>query len=190
LKERVATRLAQLSKDYRKYLLGKKLESLEPEYRLPYFVAIAKEGKYEELMDIIRKHTDEQDTVRAIQALTTIEEPKIFLNYLDEIKERKDLRANLIYAIMGATRNPKFRTNIWDWIDRNYEWLREIYSGSGYMSFMVESLISYSGIGNNQRVNDFLSKINRSEVKRGVDNGLEWLKIHENLVEEFKKIHN
>jgi len=141
-------------------------------------------------MDIIRKHTDEQDTVRAIQALTTIEEPKIFLNYLDEIKERKDLRANLIYAIMGATRNPKFRTDIWDWIDRNYEWLREIYSGSGYMSFMVESLISYSGIGNNQRVNDFLSKINRSEVKRGVDNGLEWLKIHENLVEEFKKIHN
>lgn len=190
LKERVATRLAQLSKDYRKYILGKKLESLEPEYRLPYFVAIAKEGKYEELMDIIRKHTDEQDTVRAIQALTTIEEPKIFLNYLDEIKERKDLRANLIYAIMGATRNPKFRTDIWDWIDRNYEWLREIYSGSGYMSFMVESLISYSGIGNNQRVNDFLSKINRSEVKRGVDNGLEWLKIHENLVEEFKKIHN
>ena len=190
LKERVATRLAQLSKDYRKNILNSKLESLEPEYRLAYFIALAKEGMYEQLADIIRRHSDEQDTVRAIQALTTIEDPVTLINYLDEIKERKDLRANLIYAIMGATRNPKFRNNIWDWINKNYEWLREIYAGSGYMSFMVESLISYAGIGNSQRVNEFLSKINRNEVKRGVENGLEWLKIHESLVEGFSRIHN
>ncbi len=190
LKEKVSARLAQLDHAFRLSLLSSDISRIPAEERLAYFISLVKEGRGSEVIKVIEEHKDEPDTVRGIQAITQLDDPNELFKVLERLKKRLDLRANLIYMVMGSTRNPKFRERIWDWIDENYNLLREFYAGSGYLSFMVESLFSYSSIGYRDRLEKFLGKINISEVKRGADNGLEWLRIHENLISEYQKMHN
>ncbi len=183
--EKIYTILPIIDEKFRKNIYRKYLEykNIPAEERTGILIAASIEGfNVEKMIDEIYDPENDMEQVRRMISITMTHDPDLFLKFIDSAKDRPELRGNLLYSLMFATRNPALRKVLWDWTIKNYEAVYDIYKGSGSISFFIEDLISLGGIGNRERVEYFISNIKIAEAERAIKNGKEYLDIYERLI--------
>ncbi|MGC8546604.1 MAG: M1 family metallopeptidase [Thermoplasmata archaeon] len=183
--EKIYTILPIIDENFRKkiYRQYQEYEKIPAEERTGVLIAASIEGfKLEKIVDEINKPLNDMEQVRRMVSITMTRDSNIFFRFIDDAKDKPELRGNLLYSLIYATRNPVLRRDLWDWTIRNYDAIYDIYKGSGSISFFIEDLIAIGGIGNRDKVEYFISNIKIPEAERAVKNGQEYLQIYERLI--------
>ncbi len=77
--------------------------------------------------------------------------------------------------MIDATQNPYVRETTWNWVKKNFHVFRELFQGTPYVSQLMQEVISRTGIGREEEVKDYVSKLNIVEAGEGIRKGLEAL---------------
>lgn len=186
IRGRIATGLALEDQEFA-LTLSRKFQSYDtedPNIRTAVAVAYARvngENAYAGLMSAMKKKGNEADTVKIFVALTSFREPELVRKALDYSIAGEVNRADSIYAINSAAQNPFARAVTWDWVTKNIGTLQELFSGTGTVSSLLESVISRTGIGREKEVREYFSRNSISGADKGIAKGLELLEIYSGL---------
>ena len=91
-----------------------------------------------------------------------------------------EIKKQHVGTLLGsAARNPDARDGTWDWIAQKFEWLRGIYEGTGVLSRYLTYVLPILGIDRTEEVTKFFAKHKAPEIIKGVEAGLEKLRINE-----------
>jgi len=83
--------------------------------------------------------------------------------------------------------NPFAKAVTWDWVRKNMETLRELFRGTPNVSFLLQDVISRTGIGREDVVKEYLSKTTIEEADQGIRKGLELLEAYSSLAERLAR---
>ena len=158
-------------------------------------VAIAYARAYGDFEGILAKYrisTSDEDRVRLLVALMSLEDPSLValslgLGLGGEVK-RQDVR-NMISAAgesslrspLSGVVNPRARGVAWIWLKTNIEKLRKLYEGTGALSGDLLRVIPIIGIGRVKEVDKFFQENAITEAESGIKAGLEKLKVYDRL---------
>ncbi|HYB03579.1 MAG TPA: M1 family metallopeptidase [Nitrososphaerales archaeon] len=192
LRSRIAIGLAleddQFAKKLSKGLA--KYDRVTPDLRTATAVAFARqsgERGFNELIATMKKMANEADVIKLLFALTSYLEPELVKRALDFTLTGEISRADCAYAVSGACSNPAAREVTWNWVTENLQTLLELFRGTGNVSFLMQEVISRTGIGRVESVKDYLSKTRIEEADRGITKGLELLDAYSNLAERLSR---
>ena len=134
LRGSMASRLALLEMEYAKELATgfNDYESAEPDMKQAMVVAHARAtGDFESLFENYKNRPSEEEKSRFLVGLTSFSKPSLNIRAL-ELASSGEIKKQHIGTLLGsAARNPDARTATWNWITKNFEWLRGIYEGTG-----------------------------------------------------------
>ena len=74
------------------------------------------------------------------------------------------------------------RGKVWDWIKDNIIAIRKLHEGTGGMSRLALAIIPILGIGRIAEIEKFFSENRFPEAEKGVEAGIEKLKIYDRFV--------
>ena len=103
--------------------------------------------------------------------LTSFRRPKLVEKTLDLCISGEISRADSLYAVIDATQNPYVRETTWNWVKKNFHVFRELFQGTPYVSQLMQEVISKTGIGREEEVKDYVSKLNIAEAGEGIRKG-------------------
>jgi tricorn protease interacting factor F2/3 len=173
---------AKLAKSFGEY------DRVIPDLRTATAIAFARqngERGFNELTAAMKRMANEADVIKLLFALTSYREPELVKRALDFSLTGEISRADCAYAISGASSNPAARVVTWNWVTENLQMLIELFRGTGNVSFLMQEVISRTGIGREKLVRDYLSKTRIEEADRGITKGLELLEAYSNLAERL-----
>ena len=91
-----------------------------------------------------------------------------------------EIKKQHVGTLLGsATRNPEAREVTWNWIAENFDWLRGIYEGTGVVSRYLTYMLPILGIDRTEEVTKFFIQHKAPEITKGVEAGLEKLRINQ-----------
>ncbi len=184
----VAGRLAMVDEDYSRELGSefRSYEEVEPDMREAVAIAYARAySDFEKILEKYRKMGTDEERIRMLYAMINCRETSQIasafgLALTGEVK-RQDVRT-MIHAAAG---NPDAREVTWTWIKTNMQRLRQLYQGTGVLSQLLLSVIPIIGIGRVDEVESFFHERKVPEAEKGIEAGLEKLKIHDRLAKEI-----
>ena len=135
---------AKLAKSFVEY------DRVIPDLRTATAIAFARqsgERGFDELIATMKKMANEADVIKLLFALTSYREPELVRRALDLSLSGEISRADCAYAVSGASLNPAARAVTWNWVTENLESLLELFRGTGSVSFLMQEVISRTGIG-------------------------------------------
>ncbi len=184
----MAGRLAMIDDGFAKELGSsfKDYEKVRPDMKDA--VAIAYARAYNDFEGIVKKYrgfVSDEDRIRMLSSLMSFKEkPLVALSLgfaLSGEVKRQDVRT----LILMATRNPDARDVVWMWLKVNIETLRKLYEGTGTLSRVLLAIIPILGIGRVKEVEKFFEENRIPEAEKGIEAGLEKLKIYDRLVKSI-----
>jgi tricorn protease interacting factor F2/3 len=186
LRGRVATGLALIDEDFARTLSIRfnEYEAVDPNLRVAVSVAFAQTmggAGYDQLVSTMKRMGNEADVVKIYVGLTSFRDPELVEKTLDLCISGEISRADSLYAMLDAVQNPYTRESTWNWVTANFHVFRELFTGTPYISQVMQEVISRAGIGREQEVNDYLSKTKIPEADKGIKKGLELLEIYSSL---------
>ena len=69
----------------------------------------------------------------------------------------------------------------WNWVKNNFHVFRELFQGTPYVSQLLQEVISRTGLGREEEMRDYFSKVKIAEADKGIRKGFELLDIYSNL---------
>jgi len=188
LRSIVAGRLAMVDEDYAKKLGHKFLEyeKVEPDMRDAVAVAYAK--AYNDFEGIVRKYRgsgSDEERVRLLGAMMSFKEPSLVALSLGMALSGDVKRQDVISMIASAARNPDAKDTAWMWLKVNLERLNKLYEGTGTLSHVFLSMVPILGIGRVDEVEKFFEENKIPEAEKGIEAGLERLKIYDGFVKKI-----
>ena len=129
----------------------------------------------------MKRMGNEADVVKIYFGLTSFRDPKLVEKTLDLCISGEISRADSLYAVIDATQNPYVRETTWNWVKKNFHVFRELFQGTPYVSQLMQEVISKTGIGREEEVKDYVSKLSIVEAGEGIRKGLELLDIYSSL---------
>ncbi|OLD08718.1 MAG: hypothetical protein AUI95_02455 [Crenarchaeota archaeon 13_1_40CM_3_52_4] len=178
----VASRLALLDMEYAKELSLRfnDYETAEPDMKQAIVVAHARaSGDFESLFKNYKNRPSEEEKSRFLIGLTSFNQPSLNSRAMD-LASSGEIRKQHVGTLLGsAARNPDARDGTWDWIAQKFEWLRGIYEGTGVLSRYLTYVLPILGIDRTEEVTKFFAKHKAPEIIKGVEAGLEKLRINE-----------
>lgn len=192
LRGRIATGLAledptfagDLAKRFREY------DRQVPDIRTAVATSFALtngEASFSELVAMMKKMGNEADVIKILSALASYHEPSLVTKSLDFCVGGEINRADSVYAIFAAAQNPHSRAVTWEWVTKNLETLLELFRGTPTVSFLLQEVIARTGIGREQEVRDYFSKIKIKEADKGITKGLELLDAYSDLAHRLSQ---
>jgi len=181
----VSTRLAMVDDDYAAELGSKfdRYESVEPDMRQAVAVGYARaSGDFEHIARKYRDSASDEERERLFVSMTAFKDPRQ-LSKLFQLAEQGEVKKqDQLTLVSGATRNPHARHVTWAWVKSSMPRLRRVYESTGDISRLLQSCIPILGIGRLDEVGRYFEENRIPEAQRGIDAGLEKLRINQRLV--------
>jgi len=182
LRGSMSSRLALLDMEYAKELASKfsDYEKLEPDMKQAIVVAHARaSGDFESLFKNYNNRPSEEEKSRFLVGLTSFSKPSLNARAMD-LASSGEIKKQHVGTLLGsATRNPEARAITWNWIAKNFDWLRGIYEGTGVVSRYLTYMLPILGIDRTEELTTFFIQHKAPEITKGVEAGLEKLRINQ-----------
>ncbi len=182
LRGSMASRLALHDIEYARELASRfnDYENAEPDMKQAMVVANAQaSGDFESLLKNYKNRPSEEEKSRFLVGLTSFRKPSLNSRALD-LASSGEIRKQHVGTLVGsAARNPDARDGTWNWITEKFEWLRNIYEGTGVLSRYLTYVLPILGIDRTEEVTRFFAEHKAPETTKGVEAGLEKLRINQ-----------
>jgi tricorn protease interacting factor F2/3 len=182
LRGSVASRLALVDKEYAKDLASRftEYESTEPDMKQAMVIAQARTSEdFDGLFHNYRSRSSEEEKSRFLIGLTSFSKPELNSRALELASSGEIKRQHVVTLLSSAARHPDGRAVAWDWIAKNFEWLRTIYEGTGTLSRFFTYALPILGLDKAEDVAKFFDQHKAPETTKGVEAGLEKLRINQ-----------
>lgn len=144
-------------------------------------------NSFDRLITTIKRSANEADLTRIFNALTCYHESDLVAKALDFSISGEVNRADSLYAIANAIKNPRARIVTWQWIKTNLKNLRELFRGTPYVSFILQEAIPRVGIGHESEVKNYFSENRIEEADKGIAKGIELLDAYSDLASRLSQ---
>jgi tricorn protease interacting factor F2/3 len=182
LRGSMASRLALVDREYSKELSSRfnEYESVEPDMKQAMVVAHARaSGDFETLFHNYENRPSEEEKSRFLIGLTSFSQPELNSRALG-LASSGEIRKQHVFTLLGsAARHHDGRAVTWDWITRNFEWLRNTYEGTGALSRYFTYALPILGLERVEEVKKFFDQHKAPEITKGAEAGLEKLRINQ-----------
>lgn len=182
LRGSVASRLALVDGEYAKDLASKfnDYESAEPDMKQAMVIAHARTSEdFDGLFHNYKNRPSEEEKSRFLIGLTSFSEPALNSRALELASSGEIKKQHVVTLLSSAARHLDGRAVTWDWIAKNFEWLRTIYEGTGTLSRFFTYAVPILGLGRSEEVAKFFDQHSAPETTKGVEAGLEKLGINQ-----------
>jgi tricorn protease interacting factor F2/3 len=182
LRGSMSSRLALLDTEYAKELASKfnDYASAEPDMKQAMVVAHARSsGDFEGLFENYKNRPSEEEKSRFLVGLTSFSKSSLNARAMDFASSGEIKKQHVGTLLGSATRNPEARMVTWNWIAKNFDWLRGIYEGTGVVSRYLTYMLPILGIDRTEEVTTFFAQHKAPEIANGVEAGLEKLRINQ-----------
>jgi tricorn protease interacting factor F2/3 len=181
----MAGRLAMVDEAYAKEL-GIRFhdyEKVEPDMKAAVAIAYARAfSNFEEILSRYRKSLSDEERTRLLDAMTSFKERSLVALSLGLALSGEVKRQDIGSMILGAAANPDARNLAWIWLKANVGRLLKLYEGTGRLSRILLSVIPILGVGRVEEVERFFEENRIPEAEKGIEAGMEKLKIYDRLV--------
>lgn len=181
----MARRLSVVDENYAKELGAKfhDYENVQPDMKEAIAVAYARAyNNFEELIDWYKKSDSDEERIRLLNAMMNLREKSLITRSLDFTLSGQVKKQDVSSAVLASVANPEARDATWLWIKANIGILRKLHEGTANLSRVFLSIIPILGIGRVEEVERFFTENETPEAKKGIEAGLEKLKIYDRLV--------
>jgi tricorn protease interacting factor F2/3 len=182
LRGTMASRLALHDMEYTRELASRfnEYEGAEPDMKQAMVVAHARaSGDFEGLLSNYKNRPSEEEKSRFLVGLTSFSQPSLNSRALDLASSGETKKHHVGTLLGSAARNPDAQAVTWNWITGNFEWLRGIYEGTGVLSAYMTYVLPILGIDRTEEVTKFFAQHKAPETTKGVEAGLERLRINQ-----------
>jgi len=186
----MAGRLALVDADYAKENTSKfnDYDKIEPDMKTAIVTAYARHtGDFDTILSNYKSRSSEEEKARFLGGLISYNDPSLVSRALSLAVSGEIRKQHVLNLLGGVTRNPDARDATWDWLSKNMDWLRKIYEGVGTVSRYLTSAIPYFGIGRADEVQRFFATHKVPEAGRGIEAGMERLKINEDFLRRIRE---
>lgn len=139
-------------------------------------------GNFEEVVKKYRTVSSDEEKVRLLSSMMSFREPPLVALSLGLAFSGEVKRQDIASMILSATRNPEAKATTWMWLKVNLMRLRTLYEGTGTLSRILLSAIPHLGVGRVGEVERFFEETKLPEAEKGIEAGLERLKIYDRFV--------
>lgn len=184
----VAGRLAMVDDDYAKKLGNKfrEYDKVGPDMRDAVAVAYARSYKdFEAIVKKYRESGSDEERVRLLGAMMSFKESSLVALSLGLALSGEVKRQDVISMVTSAPRNPDAKDIAWTWLKVNLDRLNNLYEGTGILSSVFMSMVPILGIGKVKEVEEFFKENRIPEAEKGIEAGLERLKIYDRFVKNI-----
>ncbi len=175
------TRLAYINEDFDKSLLKKysNYYDIDPDFRLAYLIANVKINEdFDYLSDIIVNAFSDEDKTKAITASGLLKNQNTIMEF---IKSGKAKKQDIDSFFVSMASNELSREYIIDNIEGIVNTMFKLELSPLRINRCVQSMISYAGVKNPDKMRKNADKIKRDEIFGGINKGLEFLNVYEHL---------
>jgi tricorn protease interacting factor F2/3 len=160
-RETLTGQLVRVNRDYAAELAPgfEKYSEVEPNLKGAVAVAYAVVNggsAYDPLVRTV-KTAGEVERVKLYSALTSFENPALVERALELGVSGEVSRSDSAYTLTGAANNPRARKTTWNWIEKNWDRLYEMYSGAQEFYLYLSRTVPECGLGSEERVKAFIS---------------------------------
>jgi len=160
-------------------------ERTDPNIRAAVAIAFARHNEgdraFGEMVSVMKKIGSESDIININAGLTSFRNPELVQRALDFSLGGEISRADSVYTIGSACANPEAGEITWRWTCQNLDKIRETFAGTYIVSSILQDVISSAGLGREEEVRDYLSRVQIREATAGISKGLELLGIYTRL---------
>jgi len=184
----MAGRLAMVDEDYAKKLGGRFVdyEKVSPDMREAVAMAYARAyNNFEEIVKKYKESSSDEEKVRFLTAMMSFKKSSLIALSLGLALSGDVKRQDVISMIASASRNPDAKDTAWTWLKVNVDRLNRLYEGTGIISRIYLSIVPILGIGRIDEVRRFFEENKTPEVDKGMEAGLEILKIYDKFVKRI-----
>jgi tricorn protease interacting factor F2/3 len=177
----IASRLALVDKEYTKDLGSRfnQYETAEPDMKQAMVIAHARASEdFDGLFHDYRNRPSEEEKSRFLIGLTSFSKPALNSRALELASSGQIKKQHVVTLLSSAARHADGRRVAWDWIAKNFEWLRTIYEGTGTLSRLFTYALPILGLDRAEEVAKFFDQHKAPETTKGVEAGLEKLRIN------------
>jgi len=182
----MAGRLAMVDEAYAKELGARfhDYEKVEPDMRAAVALAYARAfSNFEQIVGQYRKSLSDEERTRLLDAMASFKETSLVALSLGLALSGEVKRQDIGSMILSAAANPDARDLAWIWLKVNIGRLLKLYEGTGRLSRILLSVIPILGVGRVEEVERFFEENKIPEAEKGIEAGIEKLKIYDRLVE-------
>jgi tricorn protease interacting factor F2/3 len=186
----IAGRLAIVDDDYASELGSRfrNYESVEPDMKEAVAIAYARACEdFDAILKRYRESATDEEKLRLLGAMMTFKNTELLSRSLELALSNEVKKQDLITMILAGTRNPNARQTVWQWITTNISDLRRIQEGTGELGQFLQYSIPIFGLGRIEEVERFFDQNRIPEAQRGIDAGLERLKIYQKLMDTMSR---
>ena len=184
----MAARLAFVDDDYANETASKfkDYDKVEPDMKGAIVTAFARStGDFATLLKNYKSRSSEEEKARFLSGLTSYKDPSLVARALSLAISGEIKKQHVLNLLGGAIRNPAAREVTWGWVSKNIDWLRKVYEGVGTVSRYLTIAIPCFGIGRAEELKRFFASHKIPEAGRGIEAGMEKLKVNENFLERI-----
>ncbi len=189
LRGSVASRLALIDKAYANELSSRfnKYESADPDMKQAMVIAHARTSEdFDGLFHNYRSRSSEEEKSRFLIGLTSFSKSELNSRALELASSGEIKKQHVVTLLSSASRHPDGREVTWDWIAKNFEWLRTIYEGTGTLSRFFTYALPILGLDRAEDVARFFDQHKAPETTKGVEAGLEKLRINQAFLKRIE----
>ena len=183
------TKLAYINNDFCKSLLKKysSYENVDPDFRLAYLVAEAKINQdFSYFADIITNTKNDEDKTKAITASGALEGDKNHSTIMEFVKSGKAKKQDMDSFFVAMASNTPSRQFIIDNLKDIVDMLYKFELSPLRINRCVQSMIGNAGVKEPGKMRKNAESIKRDELFGGINKGLEFLEVYENLIKNTK----
>jgi tricorn protease interacting factor F2/3 len=186
LRGRIATGLVLADEQFAKKISSRfsSYEQDDPNLRTAIAISFAitnPESSYDTLIATLKRSANEADLSRIFKALTSYHDPNLVERALDFSISGQVNRADSLYAIFGAIRNPRAKAVTWQWIKKNLGTMLELFRGTSTIPSLLQEAIPRVGIGQEDEVKKYFLENKIEEADKGIAKGIELLDAYSDL---------
>ena len=186
LRGTASKRLAIIDKSYAEGLASEftDYDKINADMKTAVAIAYARtHGNPEVILNKYRQCTWDEDRDRLREALVNFKDPSLVALSLGLILSGEIKKQDLASMLILAATNSSARDTTWLWIKINIARLRKLYEGTATLSRVLLSTIPILGIGRVQEFDRFFEENEIPEAKKGIEAGLERLRIYDRWLE-------
>ena len=183
------TKLAYINNDFCKTLLSKYKEygQVEPDFRLAYLIAQARiNNDFKYFANIIETTSNDEDKTKAITAAGILEGDGNHKDIMEFVKSGKAKKQDMDSFFVAMSSSDGSRQYIIDNLKNIVDTMYKFQLSPLRINRCVQAMIGNAGIKNPDKMKKAAESVRNEEIFGGINKGLEFLEIYENLVKNTK----
>ncbi len=183
------TRLAYINSDFCSSLLKKYsgYEDVDPDFRLAYLVAQAKiNNDFQYFADIIQNTINDEDKTKAITASGVLEGDENHSAIMEFVKSGRAKKQDMDSFFVAMSASDGSRQYVLENLKNIVDVMYSFELSPLRINRCVQSMIGNAGVKDPDKMRKDAESIRKDEIFGGINKGLEFLEIYENLIKNTK----